>query len=126
MKFRVWCKDHEEWEKDLCLLSQEGRVYQSLRSGIRSFLPESHVVEFSTGLLDKNSLPIFDGDIVKGFYQDFGRGKQITKTKYAGVIHSDHSYWAIGQYKLFVMEDASLKVIGNIHENPELLEPIKK
>jgi uncharacterized phage protein (TIGR01671 family) len=76
-----------------------------------------------TGLQDNKGKEIYEGDIVKGIhyawddrYYNFRREDLIT-----GVIKYQHSYWRISNLKLFVLENDTLEVIGNIYENPELL-----
>lgn len=71
-----------------------------------------------TGLKDKNGIEIYEGDIVK------------TKNSLYKVIYDKCCFWGIdemGKYpiyqiKHYIMEDEIFEVIGNIYENPELLE----
>ena len=71
-----------------------------------------------TGLADKNGMKIFNGDIVTGF---FNHEKIIGHIFYG----SDASYF-IQREGLFGvgLNNASdwIEVIGNIHDNPELIE----
>lgn len=81
------------------------------------------IVQQYTGLKDRQGKEIFEGDIVKAKYEhlDFRYKNNAVMKPHTGEIRYHHSYWAIGDMKLFVMEDDSLEVIGNIFENPELL-----
>lgn len=68
-----------------------------------------------TGLTDKNGKKIFENDIVKI------KGK----TRYifygsSGFRHTNYGEYADTLEKVFTTEDC--EVIGNIHDNPELLE----
>lgn len=77
-----------------------------------------------TGLCDKNGRKIFDGDIVEftdKYTERKGRAKivfEAFKWKYSGC------YYGGNPIVWLCIDDKSIKfeVIGNIHDNPELLE----
>ena len=91
--------------------------------------PET-VGEFA-GLLDKNGARIFEGDIVE--IEDQGikpDGSIKTKYKYV-VVYEDCSFtlkgnededWTCHDICIGVMKSATITVIGNIHDNPELVK----
>ena len=71
-----------------------------------------------TGLIDKHGKEIYEGDIVKRFYND--QGVQIvfnTKTGCGFEFSVLTSYIFCKEFSQNYYE-----VIGNIYENPELLE----
>ncbi|MHC5253196.1 YopX family protein [Listeria kieliensis] len=70
-----------------------------------------------TGLKDRNSKKIFEGDIVQ---IDYGFGG-----KNAEIYYSEDKGWSAGVRTLNGMQHC-LKVIGNKWENPELLEEVMK
>ena len=80
-----------------------------------------------TGLTDKNGKKIFEGDIVKDgvhtfkvCYYDYGWFCYCVSSK--GYILPLHKYFRIGQWDNCENNDfRKLEVIGNIHDNPELL-----
>jgi uncharacterized phage protein (TIGR01671 family) len=123
LEFRVWDKLAESFIYSdsffQChyILNLSGTFF-NLQNGSGG---KEYEVQQYTGLKDKNGKMIFEGDIVLA-KQDYADTLLKKKKIYGGLIHWNHSYWAIGKYKLFVMKDESLSVVGNIFENPELLK----
>lgn len=79
-----------------------------------------------TGLTDKNGKKIFEGDIVKYQPEDatvpmYSRVEYFAdKYNYPAFDLAEHDYEANGLQ--CAHEEGGCEVIGNIHDNPELLE----
>ncbi|MFR6674184.1 MAG: YopX family protein [Enterococcus avium] len=121
-KFRAW------WIQDEAMTHID--TLEFLQGGIRvsdgcwheKFLGDEVILMQSTGLKDKNGVEIFEGDIVlftieDGFDYVYGKPGRINLSLQwgAGVRASSR-----GNYPLRKCRE--VRIIGNIYENPELLE----
>lgn len=111
------------WHKDGAMMGchENGPYTQAYQGQVFKWLDEGQpiVIMQYTGLKDANGVKIFEGDIVFFEFDEDGS---------AGVIEwSEYGYWkALIKHKNYdeseiLAEMIEGKVIGNIHENPELL-----
>ena len=130
IKFRAWDSYHKEFVFDV------QATYDNQCRGKGSIHHESFqevlededcIVEQFTGLKDKNGKEIYDGDIIQ---EEIDFNCEITDGRFKYRVYWDEEVlcWALDPIGKESIHDElwetnlSRRVIGNIHENPELLE----
>ena len=125
IKFRAWEPLSKKYHyMDFCLYEgDEKKLFalpmgrQSLRDSYTAMNLDNLVIEQFTGVYDKNGKEIYEGDVLKNpdyeeaFVVEYHEGM-------AGYIG-----W--GDDKIagcYLITGDEIEIIGNIHENPELLE----
>ena len=114
----------EGWVTSQFKKHTEGELLTRIQSnvfGVGEHLVDTETVGEYTGLTDKNGKKIFEGDIVSGYFDH---------EKIVGYIfYGSDAKFFIQRKGLFGIElnnaEDWVEVIGNIHENPELLEIVK-
>lgn len=103
---------------------QECDIYQIItEDGVGSFIDKNTIGQY-TGLHDKNGQEIYEGDIISDGYE---KCLVVWVKKYAGFMlklleeKNDFREWS----NPFIDLGKEDEVIGNIYENPELLEEEK-
>ncbi len=119
-KFRVWDKDNKkmlDW-KELDLTKELGEDEITIFEPTGQFAQPMYFYEAmqSTGLKDKNGVEIYEGDIIKNSYDEI-----YTVKWFDAAFLLEEKYNGGFDYHELYLED-NKKVIGNIYENPELLE----
>ena len=115
--FRGKRTDNGEWVEGLVARYNPKFDCANIVDGFESLVPvKTETVGQYTGLTDKNGKKIFEGDICKH------RSNYSGNTVISVVTYTD------GQFLALVCENSGfelsekLEVIGNIHDNPELVE----
>lgn len=146
IKYRVWDNENKSYNDPYSYayyaLTQDGGLdFYCHGDHMSEADPDVYFIEQYTGLKDKNGKEICEGDIVEALVNgvwetgrnsiSFGKAKWKLEVIYNGIRFMD-VFKIIGSknnpdriYYLFDKELSDLEVVGNIHENPELLEEEK-
>ena len=130
--FRGKRTDNGKWVYGL--LCRVGDTYANIRrmdTGVLYYSVLTNTIGLFTGLTDKNGKKIFEGDIIKIVPDyDYSDDYSISKVySYNGVLCVDYHGDDFDSTALGFLEDylpdGDFEVIGNIHDNPEMLEVTK-
>ncbi|EGT3686443.1 TPA: hypothetical protein KRH92_002766 [Clostridioides difficile] len=124
LKFREWNKNGKEmYSYDEMVCYSKNLLREWVYSGV--YLPtsnENFEVMIYTGLKDCIKKEIYEGDIVSYI---------LSFEEFIGEVKFEEGFFVIdnevlGECVGLFHEIAVVKVIGNIYENPEMLEKIRK
>ena len=131
--FRGNRKDNGEWFEGCLLYDEENneafiaKHFEDKSGYFNEVIPET--VGQYTGLIDKNGKKIFEGDIV--LFEDECPSNyeyhDCTEMRCGAIEYGDNCFYITNRIAV-TMEDLiydgklDVEVIGNIHDNPELLE----
>ena len=112
-KFRAW-DTHEDVMNRVDYIDFANGVVGLSNEDVKDYEQPIHRVKFMqyTGLKDAKGVEIYEGDIVEA---------PSSKAKYL-VDYVEGSFIGRIKYREYTTLYKGLKVIGNIYENPELLE----
>lgn len=132
-KFRLWCKNKNEWESNDWAILPNGSLAEIRNNRLIPISNKTHILIKYIGLRDKNGKEIYEGDIVKRErYTSYDEYCNVEELK--GVITMYDYAWCVNQKynnkpyvtPLFIENEfgdlSKIEVIGNIYENPELIK----
>lgn len=126
INFRIWDNESKEYNKNKeVLLSNNGDIYRihTITGELQQLKPELLEIESWVGLKDVDEIKIYENDIVRAI-SNYSDDVLIIKKHKEGtwfLSTKDGDYRGSLIY-LVEEEDYRLKVIGNIHENKNLLD----
>ena len=125
IKFRIW-RAPDEYSKTFWMESWDSLMNYSMSDIFQLDNPDD-VLEQYTGLKDANGKEIYEGDILAWHSNIYRKHDWVGLVLYRGagfaVQESDKSYSSPEWLDCACRKDANIiEVIGNVHDNPELLE----
>ena len=142
-KFRAWDKENKIMlaVNNICNLFWDSKFIEGYElvpdpKGKQEYDLIDHKIDFadvilmqSTGLFDINDKEIFEGDIVELEYELTGhRSRYIITFESTWDINIEFCFWEMREIRLnylkpiSYLDEKKVTVLGNIYENPELLE----
>ncbi|EHG13809.1 hypothetical protein HMPREF9682_00799 [Streptococcus intermedius F0395] len=135
-KFRAWDPHEKKMVDDTELVIWGGNIYQGNRQkiferivegkkGLIGYSIDDKYLMQSTGLFDKNGKEIFEGDVVQ-FEDCYIESDFLYINK--GIVEWSQGRFTVTNRDSVEMEDLldgellDVTIIGNIYENPELME----
>lgn len=123
IKFRIW-RAPDEYDKTFWMESWDSLMNYSMSDIFQLDNPDD-VLEQYTGIKDKNGKDIYEGDIVQ--YEN-EEDMKFSVTFKQGIFYACNTLGSEFMVDTFLGSLAignRLKVIGNAHQNPELVEAEK-
>ena len=128
IKFRAWDIKRKKWHIDWRNMFPWGIKPPDTEIIILDIMPLDYKFSQYTGLKDRNGKEIYEGDIVRIY--NWGRNKEeITINPVKIIFDLDDGCWNTSpcvvedQYDFYTKcNGTAFEIIGNLYENPELLE----
>ena len=121
-KFRVYDKVKKRMSEVEAIVYTENKVYPFYSKAVRRYIPfKECVLMQSTGLFDMYDKEIFNGDVLKTYDGELAK---VVWNKYLGCWEAKFLSEIVDLSEVADVKSnrSDCEIVGNIYENPELLE----
>ena len=121
MKYKLWCKDKNEWEKDNWVILPNGDLmWVEYGNLVGRVYMKNHILVRSTGFKDIEGKEIYEGDIIRywDYFEESYKLAVIKLDEGGFSAISDRTNW----YLYLADEGDEIRIVGNIFENKDLIE----
>ncbi len=129
-----FCMDAFEQLNGLCGVDGFIRLYDKDKGKMQMYEVYRETVGQFTGMTDKNGKRIFEGDMIQ-FHKYRGEPDWVGAVKYENCLYiaagrmplayekrtGEEPYFCPFEVQISSIDKTTIKVIGNIHDNPELI-----
>jgi uncharacterized phage protein (TIGR01671 family) len=124
IKFRAWNPDDKRIEYPLVFaICSNGKLQPLIKCSDGNRAYKDYPIMQYTGLTDKNGKEIYEGDIIQWTSSNVFSLGEIRKVQ---INYVEAQYWGqgrnLGVYLAELLANEKCEVIGNVFENPELLQ----
>ena len=115
-RFKVWCKEQNEWEKHQVVIDSSGNLFHMLPGRWIPLRKDNHVVCWSSGKFDKKGNEIYHGSILRWY-------PNRPKNHIDVVVELDDDGFCFGNWYDNNYPDTRTNslVVGNIFENEDMI-----
>lgn len=116
-------KHFEEWHTGNIVKEPDGLYIRDIKGNVMAYIDDESTICQCTGLKDMNGKLIWENDIVRdeqgNFYKAFWQNKYY---QFSWVCVKTDVFLIDTKWDLWSIKSFEIEVIGNIFDNPELLE----
>ena len=125
LKFRAWDEKNKRWATDggNIFIDEDGDTHEYIKNGFEPWLQycPGLIIEQYIDRKDRNGKDVYEGDIFYSQYHD-AYYEVVFHERYLGFFALTNNKNVCHTDQELPVHDLQIEIIGNIHENPELMD----